>query len=92
MAILGVTLCIDTRLRITTLGKWPVEAQAVTLYNFLCMTINKSRGKSLNKVVFAHGQLYAVVSRVTTRKCLIIQHADEDMAYGTLTKKKKLCL
>ncbi|TMW99491.1 hypothetical protein EJD97_002458 [Solanum chilense] len=53
------------------------------------MTINKSQGQSLShvgfllkKTVFAHEKLYAVVSRVTSRKGLKIMSYNDD---GQLT-------
>ena len=49
------------------------------------MTINKKQGQSLNQVgiylpqpVFSHGQLYVIVSRVTSRKRLKILLINEE--------------
>ncbi|XP_076906483.1 uncharacterized protein LOC143562616 [Bidens hawaiensis] len=49
------------------------------------MTVNKSQGQSLSRVglflrkpVFAHGQLYVALSRVTTREGLKVLIFDED--------------
>ena len=54
------------------------------------MTINKSQGQSLSKVglylprpVFTHGQLYVVVSRVTSKQGLKVVVCDQD---GNVTK------
>ena len=50
------------------------------------MTINKSHGRSLHcaglylpKQVFTHGQLYVAVSRVISRKGLMILNDDEEV-------------
>ena len=47
------------------------------------MTINKSQGQTLENVgfylrkpVFSHGQLYVAVSRVTSKKGLLIENDD----------------
>ncbi|GJU60943.1 ATP-dependent DNA helicase PIF1-like protein [Tanacetum coccineum] len=55
------------------------------------MTINKSQGQSLSNVglylprpVFTHGQLYVVVSRVTSKKGLKVVVCDKD---GNLSKR-----
>ena len=118
-------LCNGTRMQITNLGKWSVEAQVtpgthegnkftipriimsptenkwpfklhrrqLSLTSCYAMTINKSQGQSLNTVgiylpkqVFAHGQLYVAASRVTTRKCLHILNANEEMIDESLAK------
>ncbi|CAJ2629698.1 unnamed protein product [Trifolium pratense] len=56
------------------------------------MTVNKSQGQSLSEVglylprpVFTHGQLYVVVSRVTTKKGLKMCILDEDGKTQTST-------
>ncbi|XP_074378442.1 uncharacterized protein LOC141719979 [Apium graveolens] len=71
--------------------KWPFEFKRVQFLVQLCfaMTINKSQGQSLNKVelylpqsVFTHGQLYIVVSRVTSPSSLHIM-VDSDHGGST---------
>ncbi|XP_075658629.1 uncharacterized protein LOC142628403 [Castanea sativa] len=113
-------LCNGTRLLVTQLSKWVLEAQIISgthigekvfiprivlspsdskwpfvlkRRQFLvsvcfAMTINKSQGQSLQRVglyldrpVFSHGQLYVVVSRVTSKdslKILIVENDDTD--------------
>ncbi|XP_052625657.1 uncharacterized protein LOC111914445 [Lactuca sativa] len=57
------------------------------------MTINKSQGQSLSNVglylcrpVFTHGQLYVVVSRVTSKKGLKVLICDEEVRLTNKTK------
>jgi len=124
-------LCNGTRMTITQLGKWCIEAQIITgthvgdkvyipriimspndtkwpfklkrrqypLSVCFAMTINKSQGRSLNKVglylskqVFCHGQLYVALSRVTNRNGLKVliddsENQAEDMAKNIVYKE-----
>ncbi|KAL4626567.1 hypothetical protein ACB092_05G106000 [Castanea dentata] len=71
-------------------SKWPFVLKRRQFPVSVCfaMTINKSQGQSLqhvglylNRPVFSHGQLYVVVSRVTSKdglKILIVENDDAD--------------
>jgi len=57
------------------------------------LTINKSQGQSLSRIrlylpciIFAHEQLYVVISRVKTKKSLKIFILDEDENVNNTTK------
>ncbi|XP_074374062.1 uncharacterized protein LOC141714442 [Apium graveolens] len=74
--------------------QWPFEFKRVQFPVQLCyaMTINKSRGQSLHKVglylsrsVFTHGQLYVVVSRVTSPSGLHILIDSDSGGYTNVT-------
>jgi len=110
-------LCNGTRLIITRMGKFVLEAKVISESNIgekvfiprlslspsdvkipfkfqrrqfpisvsFAMTINKSQGQSLKNVgiylpshVFLHGQLYVVISRVTSEQGLKILIVDGD--------------
>lgn len=69
------------------------ERRQFSIVVSFAMTINKSQGQLLSHVnlflkksVFAHGQLYVALSRVTNRKGLKILAYDED---GKITGKVK---
>lgn len=76
----------DTRLPFRLLQK------QMPLQTCYAMTVNNSHGQSLlmvglflPKSVFTHGQLYVVVSRVTSRKGLKFFIDDEKGCYKTTT-------
>ncbi|XP_055960513.1 uncharacterized protein LOC130015063 [Mercurialis annua] len=118
-------LCNGTRMVITHLGKWFVQARVFTGKNkgdgvlipritmtetdsrwpfkmkrrqlplsvCFAMTINKSQGQSFKQVglllqnqVFAHGQLYVALSRVTSKNGLKILNADEETGGSQLIR------
>ncbi|TMX04745.1 hypothetical protein EJD97_004974, partial [Solanum chilense] len=68
-------------------SKWPfkLKRRQLPLSPCYAMTINKSRGQTLERVglflpkqVFTHGQVYVAVSRVTSRAGLTILNVDND--------------
>ncbi|XP_074342691.1 uncharacterized protein LOC141680334 [Apium graveolens] len=74
--------------------KWPFEFKRTQfpLQLYFAMTINKSQGKFLDTVglylprsVFSHGQLYVVVSRVTSPEGLHILILDDTGCYSNVT-------
>jgi len=81
--------------------KWPFKLKRRQYPLSVCfaMTINKSQGRSLNKVglylskqVFCHGQLYVALSRVTNRNGLKVliddsENQAEDMAENIVYKE-----
>ena len=81
--------------------KWPFKLKRRQYPLSVCfaMTINKSQGRSLNKVglylskqVFCHGQLYVALSRVTNRNGLKVliddsENQAEDMAKNIVYKE-----
>ncbi|GKA64671.1 ATP-dependent DNA helicase PIF1-like protein [Tanacetum coccineum] len=84
---------IIPRLRITPTDKrlpLKIVRKQFPLSVSFAMTINKSQGQSLSNVglylprpVFTHGQLYVVVSRVTSKKGLKVVVCDKD---GNISK------
>ncbi|PUZ75900.1 hypothetical protein GQ55_1G247000 [Panicum hallii var. hallii] len=84
------------RINLTTRGcKWPfiLNRRQFPIKMCYAMTINKSQGQTLTNVgiylkkpVFAHGQLYVAISRVTSKSGLKILIENEDGTCGNQTR------
>ncbi|XP_074352922.1 uncharacterized protein LOC141692081 [Apium graveolens] len=91
----GTTHLIPRIYMVPSDKKWPVQFTRRQLPLQICfaMTINKSQGQSLETVglylptsIFTHGQLYVVVSRVTSNKGLHILICSERGGTTNITK------